>query len=39
MWFLGAVLGAILAAQVHAGLWVIGALLGAILGWSLGSRT
>jgi uncharacterized membrane protein len=38
MWFLWAVLGALLAGQIWSGLWIIGALLGGILGWSLGSR-
>ena len=38
MWFVGAVLGAVLAGQVHWDLWIVGALLGGILGWSLGSR-
>jgi len=38
MWFLGAVLGAVLAAQVHSELWIVGALLGGLSGWSVGSR-
>ncbi|WP_374691645.1 DUF2339 domain-containing protein [Accumulibacter sp.] len=38
MWFLGAVLGALLVGELHSGLWVAGALLGGILGWSVGSR-
>lgn len=38
MWFLGALLGAVLAANIHSDLWIIGALLGGLLGWSLASR-
>jgi len=38
MWFLGAVIGALLAGELYSGLWVVGALLGGIVGWSAGSR-
>ncbi|MCM8611388.1 DUF2339 domain-containing protein [Accumulibacter sp.] len=38
MWFLGAVLGALLAGKLDSGLWLVGAILGGVLGWSLGSR-
>ncbi len=38
MWFLGAVLGALVAGQVYSGLWIMGALLGGIVGWSAGRR-
>ncbi|MEF8728936.1 MAG: DUF2339 domain-containing protein [Accumulibacter sp.] len=38
MWFLGAVLGALLAGELYSGLWLVGALLGGIVGWSVGSR-
>jgi len=38
MWFLGAVVGALLASEIHSALWIVGALLGAMLGWGLGRR-
>ncbi|MCM8594994.1 DUF2339 domain-containing protein [Accumulibacter sp.] len=38
MWFIGAILGAILAAQMHSGLWIVGLLAGGALGWAMGSR-
>jgi uncharacterized membrane protein len=38
MWFIGAVVGALLASEIHSALWIIGALLGAMLGWGLGRR-
>jgi hypothetical protein len=38
MWFIGAVVGALLASEIHSALWIVGALLGAMLGWGLGRR-
>ncbi|HRF12454.1 MAG TPA: DUF2339 domain-containing protein [Candidatus Accumulibacter phosphatis] len=38
MWFLGAVLGAVVAAKIYSELWILGALFGGIIGWILGSR-
>ncbi len=38
MWFLGAVLGAILAGSIHFSLAIVGALVGGVLAWRLSAR-
>ncbi|WP_299067089.1 DUF2339 domain-containing protein [Accumulibacter sp.] len=38
MWFLGAVLGAILAGSIHFSLAIVGALIGGVLAWRLSAR-
>lgn len=38
MWFLGAVLGAILAGSIHFNLAIVGALVGGVLAWRLSAR-